>query len=94
MCFRDPRVSAFGFRNALAMIGDQFLEVVSPGMTIAADDPITMHARWTQLGLAHSVHFVPAGLPGEGIDALDVVATDRARTGESLSLAGVTIRLV
>ena len=30
VCFTDPGVAAFGLRNALMMIGDQFLEVVSP----------------------------------------------------------------
>lgn len=30
VCFRDPGVGAFGLRNALMTIGDQFLEVVSP----------------------------------------------------------------
>ena len=30
VCFHDPGVAAFGLRNALMMIGDQFLEVVSP----------------------------------------------------------------
>jgi hypothetical protein len=30
VCFVDPGVAAFGLRNALLMIGDQFLEVVSP----------------------------------------------------------------
>ncbi|HQZ37010.1 MAG TPA: VOC family protein [Ilumatobacteraceae bacterium] len=192
VCFRDPGVAAFGLDNALMMIGDQFLEVVSPtkegttagrllhkrggdggymaiyevddldererhlgehgvrivwrgdfpairgrhlhpadvggaivsidqpnpngawlwggpswvahqetsvvtaiaGVSIGAVDPATMRARWTQLGLAHAVRFVPAGVRGEGLDALDLVATDRTRAGESFSLAGVTIRLV
>ncbi|MEQ1700497.1 MAG: VOC family protein [Ilumatobacteraceae bacterium] len=30
VCFHDPGVGAFGLHNALMMIGDQFLEVVSP----------------------------------------------------------------
>jgi len=30
VCFIDPGVGAFGLHNALMMIGDQFLEVVSP----------------------------------------------------------------
>lgn len=30
VCFRDLGVAAFGLHNALMMIGDQFLEVVSP----------------------------------------------------------------
>ncbi len=192
VCFSDPGVGAFGLRNALMMIGDQFLEVVSPtqegttagrlldkrggdggymaiyeiddldererhlgehgvrivwrgdfpairgrhlhpadvggaivsidqpnpngawlwggpdwvahqdtsvvtaiaGITIGAADPAAMRERWTQLGLAHAVDFIAAGERGEGIDTLDLVATDRSRAGESFSLAGVTIQLV
>lgn len=30
VCFRDPGVGEFGLHNALMVIGDQFLEVVSP----------------------------------------------------------------
>jgi hypothetical protein len=30
VCFKDPGVGAFGLHNALMVIGDQFLEVVSP----------------------------------------------------------------
>ncbi len=30
VCFRDPGVATFGLHNALMVIGDQFLEVVSP----------------------------------------------------------------
>lgn len=30
VCFTDPGIAAFGLRNALMVIGDQFLEVVSP----------------------------------------------------------------
>src|SRR5262245_25656277 len=30
ICFRDPGVAEFGLHNALMLIGDQFLEVVSP----------------------------------------------------------------
>ncbi len=30
VCFRDPGVAEFGLHNALLLIGDQFLEVVSP----------------------------------------------------------------
>ncbi len=30
LCYRDPGVAAFGLRNALFPVGDQFLEVVSP----------------------------------------------------------------
>ncbi len=192
VCFTDPGVGAFGLRNALMMIGDQFLEVVSPtqdgttagrllkkrggdggymaiyevddldererhliehgvrvvwrgdfpairgrhlhpgdvggaivsidqpipngawlwggqdwvahqdtsvvtaiaGVTIGAADPAGMQARWTQLGLAHAVRFALAGQRGEGIDAMDLVAADRSRVGESFTVAGVTIRLV
>jgi hypothetical protein len=30
ICYRDPEVAKFGLANALLLIGDQFLEVVSP----------------------------------------------------------------
>ncbi len=30
VCFRDPGVAAFGLANALFVVGDQFLEIVSP----------------------------------------------------------------
>lgn len=30
VCYRDPGVATFGLHNALMLIGDQFLEVVSP----------------------------------------------------------------
>jgi hypothetical protein len=192
VCFRDPGVGEFGLRNALMVIGDQFLEVVSPttdgttagrlldkragdggymaifevddlderlvhlaqrevrtvwgidlddirgrhlhprdvggaivsldqpeppgswrwagphwsahgdnqvvtaiaGVAVGADDPAAMHARWSDLGIAHAVAFQPAGPRGEGIDELHLVATDRARAGEAIEVAGVTVRLV
>jgi len=192
VCFTDPGLGAFGLRNAVMMIGDQFLEVVSPteegttagrllakrdgdggymaiyevddlderdrhlneqgvrivwrgdfpairgrhlhpadvggaivsidqpnpngawqwggpdwvahqdtsvvtaiaGVTIGARKPDAMRARWTQLGLAHAVQFVAAGPRGDGIDTMDLVATDRGRTGESFTIAEVTICLV
>lgn len=64
------------------------------GIDVAAEDPAAMRARWAELDLDHAVRFVPAGPRGEGIDALDVVATDRARAGESAHIGGVDIRLV
>ena len=192
VCFRDPGVAEFGLHNALMLIGDQFLEVVSPtqadttagrlldrrggdggymaiyevddldarakelaaqrarvvwsidlpdirtrhlhprdvggaivsldqpvpngawrwggpdwrahsdtsvvsaiaGVVIGAADPAAMRARWTALGLAHAVRFQPAGPRGEGIDELELVASDRARAGEAQSLGGVIVRLV
>jgi catechol 2,3-dioxygenase-like lactoylglutathione lyase family enzyme len=30
VCFQDPGVAEFGLRNALLLVGDQFLEVLSP----------------------------------------------------------------
>ena len=50
--------------------------------------------RWAELGLDHAVQFVPATDRGEGIDGLDLVATDRDRAGETMELCGVAIRLV
>jgi catechol 2,3-dioxygenase-like lactoylglutathione lyase family enzyme len=192
VCFRDPGVAEFGLVNALMVVGDQFLEVVSPsrpgttagrllerrsgdggymviyevddldervthlqanrvrvvwsgdfpgirgrhlhprdvggaivsldqpepagswrwagpswrahadhsvvsaiaGVTIAAHDPANMQARWSGFGLGTSVRFVPAGPRGEGVDGVDLVATDRARAGETHHVAGVTVTLV
>ncbi len=64
------------------------------GLDIAAADPAAMRARWAELRIDHAVRFVPAGPRGEGIDAMDVVAADRARAGEAATIGGVEIRLV
>ena len=64
------------------------------GVDVAAVDPDTMGARWADLGLDHTVRFVPAGEHGEGIDAVDLVAADRRHAGEELTIGGVTLRLV
>jgi len=64
------------------------------GVTIGAHDPDHMRRRWVSLGLDTSVRFVPAGPRGEGVDGLDLVATDRSRVGEQHQLVGVTITLV
>lgn len=64
------------------------------GVTIGAGDPTAMAARWRELELATSVRFAPAGPRGDGIDGIDLVATDRSRTGERLDIGGVTITLV
>ena len=64
------------------------------GVDVAAEDPHKMQARWHELGIDHSVRFVPAGRRGEGIDAIDLVATDRRRAGESATICGVELRLV
>ena len=192
VCFNDPGVSAFGLRNALMMIGDQFLEVVAPteegttagrllqkrrgdggymaiyevddlderetrltdagvrivwrgdfptirgrhlhpadlggaivsvdqpvpngswlwggptwtayqdcgvvsaiaGVVIGAADPAGMQRRWQQCGLAHAVRFQEATDRGDGIDELELVASDRNRAGETMRACGVLIRLV
>lgn len=192
VCYQDPGVGVFGLHNALMMIGDQFLEVVSPtregttagrlldkrggdggymaiyevddldvreaalqlegirvvwsgdmpdirgrhlhpadvggaivsidqpvpngawrwggpdwvahqdnsvvtaigGVTIGAKDPAAMRARWRAAGVEHAVTFHPAGVRGEGLDELDLVATDRRRAGDEMRLCGVTVRLV
>jgi hypothetical protein len=64
------------------------------GVTIGATDPAAMRTRWAALGLDHAVRFVDAGPRGDGIDGVDLVATDRDRSGESFEIAGVTFRLV
>jgi len=192
VCFNDPGVAAFGLHNALMVVGDQFLEVVSPtepgttagrlldkrggdggymaiyevddldrrvdvmttqgvrivwsadlpeirgrhlhprdvggalvsldqpvpngswkwagpdwvahrdttvvsgiaGVTVAAVDPEAMRARWHELEVDRAVRFVEAGPRGEGIDGMDLVATDRARAGEIREICGVRCALV
>lgn len=191
VCFRDPGVAEFGLHNALMVIGDQFLEVVSPtapnttagrlldkrggdggymaiyevddldarldhlaahdvrvvwagefptirgrhlhprdvggaivsideatpagswtwagpdwvahqssvvsgiaGFSVAATDPEAMAARWSTLRLDTAVRFTEAGDRGDGIDAVELVAADRSRVGESVELCGVTFTLV
>jgi hypothetical protein len=192
VCFKDPGVGAFGLHNALMVVGDQFLEVVSPtqpgttagrlidkrdgdggymaiyevddldgridhlrqhdvrivwagdfptirgrhlhprdvggalvsidepvpngswtwagpdwtahednvivssiaGVTVGASDPDAMEARWVQLGLSTAVRFAPEGDRGEGIDGVDLVATDRGRSGEVHDIGGVRFTLV
>ncbi len=195
VCFRDPGVAEFGLHNTLLLIGDQFLEIVSPiragttaarlldkrqlsctgymaiyevddldrreaaltahgvrivwrgdlsdirgrhlhpadvggalvsldqplpngswrwggptwaghahaatsivtgiaGARVAAHDPVAMRARWTQLELAHAVSFQPTGGHGEGVDAIELIATDRSRAGEVHPLDGFEVRFV
>ena len=64
------------------------------GIDVAAEDPRAMAARWAELDIDHAVRFVPAGPRGEGIDAIDLVAADRTRTGETSTIGGVELRLV
>lgn len=64
------------------------------GVTVSADDPDAMRARWTELGLDTSVRFQRAGDRGEGLDGIDLVARDRSRVGETTRICGVTITLV
>jgi hypothetical protein len=64
------------------------------GVDVAAHDPQAMRARWVELAIDHAVRFVSAGERGEGIDAVDLVAADRSRTGESATICGVRLRLV
>lgn len=64
------------------------------GVDVAAADPEAMAARWAELGIDHAVRFVPAGPRGEGIDAVDLIAADRARTGDTTTICGVELRLV
>jgi hypothetical protein len=64
------------------------------GVVIGAHDPVSMRQRWVELGLGGGVRFQPAGAAGEGIDELELVATERRRAGEELVLDRLTIRLV
>jgi Glyoxalase-like domain len=64
------------------------------GVVVGAKDPAAMRARWRAAGVEHSVTFQPAGVRGEGLDELELVATDRRRAGDEMRLCGVTVRLV
>jgi hypothetical protein len=64
------------------------------GVTISGSDPTALAARWRELELATSVRFATAGPRGEGLDAIDLVAVDRARAGSAAEVGGVTITLV
>jgi len=64
------------------------------GIDVAAVDPAVMAARWAEVGIDHAVRFILAGPRGEGIDAIDLVAADRARTGETSTIGGIELRLV
>ncbi len=192
VCFSDPGVGEFGLHNALMVIGDQFLEVVSPtepgtaagrqldrrdgdggymviyecddlddrlaklaeqnvrivwagdfptirgrhlhpadvggaivsidqpaplgswtwagpnwrahqdtsvigaiaGFTVGAKGVEAMSSRWGDLDIDTAVEFVAAGERGDGLDIVDVVATDRSRRGETHDICGVTFRFV
>jgi hypothetical protein len=75
------------------------------GVTVAADDPAAMAARWaealdapldgdTAVRLDDAViGFVPAGERGEGVDGFDLRVTDRTRAGETVTIGGVELRL-
>lgn len=64
------------------------------GVVIGAEDPSAMRSRWTDLDLTVGASFTQAGPRGEGIDGVDLVASDRSRVGESHDICGVTFRLV
>jgi hypothetical protein len=64
------------------------------GVTIGADDPEAMQSRWDDLGLCHSVRFQQAGGRREGMDELELVASDRSRVGQTTDIGGFVIRLV
>jgi Glyoxalase-like domain len=64
------------------------------GIEVAAADPVALAARWAELGLDHAVRFVPATPRGEGIDGIDLVATNRSRVGQTVTIGGVALRLV
>lgn len=61
---------------------------------LSADDPDAMRLRWTELAINTSVGFIASGSRGEGLDRVDLVATDRDRVGETSKIGGVTFVLV
>jgi hypothetical protein len=64
------------------------------GVTVAARDPAGVHQRWSDARLDHAVRFVEAGERGDGLDGIDLVASDRSRHGETVTVGGVELRLV
>lgn len=77
------------------------------GVTISADDPPKMAAGWAEVldrpveasGDAVAldgaiIRFAASGSRGEGIDGIDLLATDRAAVGTEQSIGGVRFRLV
>jgi hypothetical protein len=64
------------------------------GVTVAAQDPEGMQQRWSDDRLDHAVRFVAAGDRADGLDGIDLVATDRNRHGETVTVGGVEFRLV
>jgi Glyoxalase-like domain len=64
------------------------------GVTVAARDPAGTQQRWSDARLDHAVRFVEAGDRGDGLDGIDLVATDRSRHGETVTVGGVELRLV
>ena len=77
-------------------VAHQETSVVSgiAGVTVAADDPDTMRERWRLLELDVAVRFVHSTSRGEGIDGVDLVASDRTRAGEVRTICGTTFTLV
>ena len=195
VCFHDPGVAEFGLRNALLLVGDQFIEVLSPiregttaqrlldkrggaggymaifevddlderlgrlddndvrivwagdladirgrhlhprdvggtlvsidqpmpngnwrwggpdwqarsdeltrdaavsaidSIVVSASDADAMRLRWAQLGLDRDVRFGLAGVRGDGLDEVALVAADRSRVGERIEICGVVFSL-
>ncbi len=64
------------------------------GIVLGAKDPAAMRNRWRAAGVDQAVRFQPAGVRGDGIDEMELVATDRRRAGEELRICGITVRFV
>jgi hypothetical protein len=64
------------------------------GVTVSANDPGRMAARWTDLRIHHAVGFQPSSDGTEGIDHLQLVAADRSRAGTSFTIDRLTVGLV
>jgi hypothetical protein len=75
-------------------------------VTVAATDPEAMAARWSEVLDARladattvqlddaTIRFVPDTGRGEGVDAFDVVSTDRERAGTTVDLCGTRFTFV
>jgi hypothetical protein len=75
-------------------------------VTVAATDPEAMAARWSEVLDARladattvqlddaTIRFVPDTGRGQGVDAFDVVSTDRERAGTTVDLCGTRFTFV
>jgi catechol 2,3-dioxygenase-like lactoylglutathione lyase family enzyme len=74
--------------------GETSVVAAIAGVVVGATDPEAMRARWREHEIDAAVRFVEAGPRGEGLDGVDLVASDRDRVGEVHELCGTRFVLV